>query len=109
MEGGVSKSTPAIRADFAAKSKIQKMDAEERLTTKSGFVQQGMLPGYKGHVPRHRDHVGTSAYEDRPLRKLAVQSKRVYGQPDWYKPSVPKQRRPQSARGPKPGEIVQVM
>lgn len=59
--------------------------AQQRLSTESGVVRKGVMPGYKGHMPRSREEVGSSPFRSRsggdggPLGGLG--SKIAGGQP----------------------------
>ena len=63
-------------------------------------VVAGIVPGYKGHVPRHRDNVGVSPYRGR-----GADSKNLIGRVP-SKSAIKPPSRPQSARGARKGEVV---
>lgn len=91
-----------IRADFEAKVAAEKKLAEGRVKTQSDIVSRGALPGYNGHMPRSREDVGLSQYCD---RKLPGRDPKRMDDARTHK--LP-QKRPQSARGPKRGEVLQI-
>ena len=105
----------AMRAEFASKVAAEKQLAELRVKTQSNVMRHGSAqstgmgmrefghtPGYNGHIPRSRDAVGLSQYHDRSLP--GRDPKRM----DDARTAKLPAKRPQSARGPKKGEVVQV-
>ena len=97
-----------VREHFAAKLANETKIAEQRLKTRSNTVRQGVLPGYNGHMPRSRESVSRSAFREEGLNSLQVGRKQFRDlriADGIEKPAS----RPQSARGPRPGEVVQVM
>ena len=90
----------ALMAEHASKVNAEKKLQEYRMALKSGIVEQGVTPGYKGHVPRHRDNVGVSPYRGR-----GADSKNLIGRVP-SKSAIKPPSRPQSARGARKGEVV---
>lgn len=70
----------ARRAASASKAAADARLALIRSKTQSGFVNDGVVPGYRGHVPRYREDVGTSPYKGRGAdSKVAMNNTRLFG------------------------------
>jgi hypothetical protein len=84
--GMVSPAAALAAARHAARGAIMRMQHEARVANdarlqehrsklQSSTVKQGLMPGYRGHVPREREEVGNS-----PFRGRGVDSKHFVGQ-----------------------------
>ena len=58
-----------IRAQMAEKDAAERFSALVRSKIETGIMQQGIVPGYKGHVPRYKEEIGTSPYKGRGADK----------------------------------------
>ena len=58
-----------IRQETAEKEAAERFSALVRSKITTGFMEQGIMPGYKGHVPRYRDEVGNSPYKGNGVDK----------------------------------------
>lgn len=107
----------SIKADFDATRAAEAKLAELRTKTKSDTVRQGVLPGYNGHMPRSRESVARSAFREEGLNSVQVGRKQFrhlrvadkVGAPASARQGQRPNSRPQSARGARPGELVQVL
>jgi hypothetical protein len=109
----------AIRAAAASKVAAEARLAQMRLKTpeRSQTVRTGVMPGYRGHVPRYHEEVGTSPYRTadsryrggRGAEKCAMTNTRMFagGYVDT-RPDDTRQYNKGSSFGP-PRDVVQVL
>lgn len=106
-----------MRAQHQAKQEQDKKDKEYRGKLESGLVRQGLLPGYRGHVPRESEVVGAAPFRGRgadskhfvgQVPTAANRFKNTRSEADLKRPQSAREstRRPLSARGQSRSQVT---